>query len=93
MNHGCRLLVSAKTSVFALIFGFEQCPECPNWTYEPTVLKIKSLEIALEFESLNEVLDHRHMNWMEKVVKMPAILDDKGLPRKLLGAWCFGGKR
>ena len=33
------------------------------------------------------------MNWTEKVAKMPATLDDNRLPRKLLGAWCFGGKR
>ena len=31
---------------------------------------------------------------MEKVAKMLATLDDNRLlPRKLLGAWCFGGKR
>ena len=30
---------------------------------------------------------------MEKVAKIPATLDDNRLPRKLLGAWCFGGKR
>ena len=32
------------------------------------------------------------MNWIEKVAKMPATLDDNQLPRKLLGAWCFRGK-
>ena len=30
---------------------------------------------------------------MEKCVKTPTTLDDSRLPRKLLGAWCFGGKR
>ena len=33
------------------------------------------------------------MKWMEKVANMPATLDDNQLPRKLLGAWIFGGKR
>ena len=33
------------------------------------------------------------MNWTEKVANMPATLDDNQLPRKLLGVWCFGGKR
>ena len=33
------------------------------------------------------------MNWMEKVAKIPATLDNNRLPRKLLSAWCFGGKR
>ena len=44
-------------------------------------------------ESLDEILRRRCMNWMEKVAKTPATLDDNRLPRKLLGAWCFGGKR
>ena len=39
------------------------------------------------------MLVRRHMNWMEKVAKIPATLDDNRLPRKLLGAWSFGGKR
>ena len=43
--------------------------------------------------SLGEILDRRRMNWMEKIAKMPATLDDNRLPRKLLGACCFGGKR
>ena len=45
------------------------------------------------FESLSEILDRRRMKWMEKVVNMPATLDGNRLPRKLLGAWIFGGKR
>ena len=30
---------------------------------------------------------------MEHVAKIPATLDDNRLPRKVLGAWCSGGKR
>ena len=44
-------------------------------------------------ESLSEILDHRHMKWMEKVANMSATVDDNWLLRKLLGAWIFGGKR
>ena len=33
------------------------------------------------------------MKWMEKVANMPATADDNRLPRKLLGAWIFRGKR
>ena len=34
----------------------------------------------LEIEALNEILNCRHMNWMEKVANMPATLDDRGQP-------------
>ena len=44
-------------------------------------------------ESLNEILDRRRMIWMEKVSNMPATVDDNRLPRKLLRAWIFNGKR
>ena len=47
----------------------------------------------LGIKSLDEILDRRRMKWMEKVANMPATLDDNRLPRKLLGAWIFGGKR
>ena len=30
---------------------------------------------------------------MERVANMPATLDNNQMPRKLLGAWIFGGKR
>ena len=43
-------------------------------------------------ESLSEILDRRCMNWMEKVAKMPATLDDNRHSCKLLGAWSFGGE-
>ena len=42
---------------------------------------------------LDENLDRMRMHWMEKVANMSATLDDNRLLRKLLGAWCFGGKR
>ena len=44
-------------------------------------------------ESHDEILNRMLINWMEKVAKIPATLDDNRLPRKLLGAWCFGDKR
>ena len=47
------------------------------------------LRKRLRIESLDEILDRRHMNWMEKVAKLPG----NQLPRILLGAWRFGGKR
>ena len=33
------------------------------------------------------------LNWLEKLAEMPATISNSRLPRKLLGAWCFGGKR
>ena len=42
---------------------------------------------------ISEFLDCRRMNWMEKVAKNPATLDDNRLPNKLLGVWIFGDKR
>ena len=60
------------------------------------ILSIKDEELrdSLGIESFDEILDRsRRMNWMERVAKMPAILDDNQLPRKLLGAWCFGDYR
>ena len=56
-------------------------------------IKDKELRKCLGIESLNEILDRRRMKWMEKVANMPATADDNRLPRKLLGAWIFGGKR
>ena len=44
-------------------------------------------------ESLDDILDCMHTNWIEKVAKMPDTFDDNRLPRKLLGAYGFGGKR
>ena len=56
-------------------------------------IRDKELRRRLGIELLDEILDHRRINWMEKVAKMPATLDGNRLPRKLLGAWCFRGKR
>ena len=53
----------------------------------------KELRKRLGIESLSGFFYHRRMNWMEKVANMHATLDDNRLPRKLLGAWIFGGKR
>ena len=41
----------------------------------------------------SKVADRKRMNWMEIVAKIPTTLDGNQLPHKLLGAWCFGGKR
>ena len=51
------------------------------------------LRKRLGIEPFFDMLDRRRTNWMEKVAQMPATLDDNRLPRKLLGAWCFGGNR
>ena len=64
-----------------------------KWDRRILIIRDEQLRKRLEIESFDEILDRRHMKWMEKVAKMPATLDDNQLPRKLLGAWCFGGKR
>ena len=56
-------------------------------------IRDEELRKRLGIESLSEILDRRRMNWLEKVAKIPATLDDNRLPRKLLGDWYFGGKR
>ena len=64
-----------------------------KWDLRILSIRDEKLRKRLGIESLGEILDHRRMNWMEKVAKMPATLDNNHLPRKLLGAWCFGGNR
>ena len=39
-------------------------------------IRDKELRICLGIESLSEILDHRRMKWMQKVINMPADLDD-----------------
>ena len=57
-------------------------------------IRDKELRKCLGIESsLCEILDHRRMNWIEKVANMPATVDDNRLTRKLLGAWILGGKK
>ena len=57
-------------------------------------IRDEELRKRLGIESLDDILDCRRMNWMEKVAKTSAILDDNRQPHKLLlGAWCPGGKR
>ena len=56
-------------------------------------LRDEELRKRLEIESLDEILDRRRMNWMEKVAKIPATLDDNRLPRKLIGGRFFEGNR
>ena len=47
----------------------------------------EELKKRLGIESLlDEILDRRRKNWMEKVANMPATLDGNRLPCKLLGA-------
>ena len=53
------------------------------------IIRDEELRKSLGIESLGEILDRRRMNWMEKIAKMLATLDDNRLPRKLLGAWCL----
>ena len=54
-------------------------------------IRDEQLKKWLGIESLSEILDHRRMNWMMRVAKIPATLDDNQLQHKL--PWCFGGKR
>ncbi len=44
-------------------------------------------------DSFEEIYATRCFNWLEKLADMPATISDSRLPRMLLGAWCFGGKR
>ena len=57
------------------------------------IIRDEELRKCLGIESLSEILDRMRMNWLEKVAKIPATLDDNRLSRKLLGAWCIGCKR
>ena len=52
------------------------------------IIRDEELMKRLGIELLGEILDRMLKNWMEKVAKLPATLDDNRLPRKLLGAWC-----
>ena len=56
-------------------------------------IRDEELRKCLGIESLSDILDRRGMNWMEKVANTPATLNNNRLPRKLLGAWIFGGKK
>ena len=64
-----------------------------KWDLRTHSIRDEEPRKRMRIESLDEILDCRRMNWMVKVAKFPATLDDNRLPRKLLGAWCFGGKR
>ena len=44
-------------------------------------------------DSFDEIYASRCFNWLEKLAEMPATISNSRLPRKLLGAWCLGGKR
>ena len=44
-------------------------------------------------DSFDEIYASRCFNWLEKLAEMPATISNSRLPRRLLGAWCFGGKR
>ena len=47
---------------------------------------MKSLGNTWGGKSLDEILDCRRMNWIEKVAKIPETFKDNQLQRKLLGA-------
>ena len=54
----------------------------------------KSLREKLDnIDSFHEIYASRCFNWLEKLAEMPATISNSRLPRKLLGAWCYGGKR
>ena len=57
--------------------------------------RITNVELRrrLDIESITEIMDRRRMNWLEKLADMPATQSDNRLPRMLLGAWIFQGKR
>ena len=63
-----------------------------KWDIRILSIRDEELRKRLGIDSFDEILDRMHMNWMEKVAKMPATLDDNRLPRKLLSTWCFWGK-
>ena len=56
-------------------------------------MRDEELRKRLGIESFDEILDRMRMDGMEKIAKMPATSDDSRLPRKLVGACCFGGKK
>ena len=57
--------------------------------------RITNVELRrrLDIESITEIMDRRRMKWLEKLVNMPATQSNNRLPRMLLGAWIFQGKR
>ena len=60
-----------------------------KWDLQTHSIIDEELSKRAGIESLDEILDHRCMNWMEKVAKMPATLDsDTGQPKK----WDYHGK-
>ena len=56
------------------------------WDLRAHSIVDEELRKRLGIESLDNILDSRRVNWMEKVAKMPTTFDDNRLPRKLLGA-------
>ena len=54
-----------------------------KWDLRILSIRNEELRKCLGIDSLNEILGYRRMNWMEKVAKMSATLDDNRLPRKL----------
>ena len=51
------------------------------------------LQRRLATESITEIMDRQRMQWLEKLADMPATQSNNRLPRMLLGAWIFQGKR
>ena len=47
----------------------------------------------LDTESIQEIMDSQHMQWLEKLVNMPATQSDSRFPQMLVGAWIYQGKR
>jgi len=53
----------------------------------------KSLREKLDnIEPFDKIYASRCFNWLEKLAEMPVTISKTRLHRKLLGAWCFGGK-
>ena len=64
-----------------------------KWGQRILSIRDEELRKRLGIHLFDDILDRRRTNWMEKVAKMPTTFDDNRLPRKLLGACCFGGNR
>ena len=51
----------------------------------------KELRQRLDTESIQEIMDRRRMQWLEKLVNVPATQSDSRFPRMLFGAWIYQG--
>ena len=75
--------------------------KCTKWSeIREKRLTNKQLRERLDnIESIDEICNHRCLNWIVKLAVMPTTESENRLPRKLLGAWCYncsclrGGQR